>query len=599
VLAQTDAAGLSTALSWTEYGFSTSAMNATRPVINSAGEIYWNLLGGLGKYLADGTQIWYTAYPPGAGDYNTWTLGPDQYGGVHVADTTGALRRYDVDGNLVWTINLPGPATAMAQDAFGNRFVSCGPIVRLGAEPLVAPTIPNPPQGLTVFAGSNAVLSALASGSTPFRYSWWFNGTPVPNATNSTLNLSGISVAQAGLYAVAVSNWAGSVTSAPVAVRVKQVGVFLGSQLLTNGTYALTSPPTLAIYSAFPHGTILYTLDGSAPNLGSPLYTNPFTLWQTATVRALGYSADFSQSETADPVTLIVPPQHTLTATTAGGGSISLTPPGGIYPEGAVVTATATPQAGWSFLRWLGGAAGTSPSVSVTMSGDEAIQAVFGTTLSTTVAGNGHILLAPPGGTYAYGTVVRLTALPQAGSYFGLWGNAASGSANPLFFTVTNATQTVSSLFAPTPAGQVTLAVLINGAGEVTANPAANLFAPTDSVTLTAVPDPGQRFYSWSGDALGTQTSITLAMTQNRVVTANFASRPVLVLNRVAGDGMTAHGFQFTISSDPRLAWQILTSTDQIHWQNLGTVTNVSGRTTFTDAAVAQPTRYYKAAPWP
>src|SRR5207245_1135840 len=105
-----------------------------------------------------------------------------------------------------------------------------------------------------------------------------------------------------------------------------------------------------------------------------------------------------------------------------------------------------------------------------------------------------------------------LTGVPQTGSYFGSWGNAASGNSNPLYFFVTNANPTVSSIFGPTPSGQAALTVLITGQGVVNVNPRANIYSTTQTVTLMAVPDSGQSFLGWSGDAAGTANPLSILM---------------------------------------------------------------------------------------
>src|SRR5207247_8714009 len=121
----------------------------------------------------------------------------------------------------------------------------------------------------------------------------------VLNVTVSNLVLSSAARSNAGAYTVIVTNAAGSVTSAPALLRVKSVALYLGNQLLTNGTYTFASPPTLSIRSAYSDGASFYTLDGSAPSFSSIYYSGPFTVSQSATVRAIGYSADFNQSEEA------------------------------------------------------------------------------------------------------------------------------------------------------------------------------------------------------------------------------------------------------------------------------------------------------------
>jgi hypothetical protein len=297
-------------------------------------------------------------------------------------------------------------------------------------------------------------------------------------------------------------------------------------------------------------------------------------------------------------VNAVVLVNHTLSASSSGGGSVTLNPPGGTYANTNIVTATATPNPGWSFLYWLGDVAGTNPAVNISMERDKVIYAIFGTTLSTTVAGNGQVLLNPPGGLYPYGDTVRLTGLPQPGNYFGSWGNAASGNTNPLYFTISNPTPTVSSVFGTLASTQAALTVLISGSGRVNVNPRANVYPTNQSVTLTAVADAGQSFINWSGDASGAQNPLNISMAQSKVITANFSSRPVLVINRTFGDGFGGGGFRFSLVGDSGQAFQILASTNLNDWQILGTLTNTFGEAQFTDpGALSNRSTFYRVAP--
>ncbi len=59
------------------------------------------------------------------------------------------------------------------------------------------------------------------------------------------------------------------------------------------------------------------------------------------------------------------------------GGSVTLDPSGGTYPEGTVVTLTADPAENYQFAGWSGDASGTSATVSVTMDSDKQATANF------------------------------------------------------------------------------------------------------------------------------------------------------------------------------------------------------------------------------
>jgi hypothetical protein len=206
-------------------------------------------------------------------------------------------------------MNIGSRCNGLISDSYGNRFLSTidGRVLRLGDELLFTPTITNPPIGKITFAGSNHVFSVGGQGSGPLRYYWLLNGAPLPGKTNATLDLNNLTSGQSGDYSVIVSNFVGSVTSTPVVLEVKNVALFLGNQMLTNGSYNFLTPPTLTIGSVFANGSKFYTLDNSTPDFAATFYTAPFTVSTSATVRALGYSADFSQSEEADPVRLDPP----------------------------------------------------------------------------------------------------------------------------------------------------------------------------------------------------------------------------------------------------------------------------------------------------
>ena len=533
----------------------------------------------------------------------SWALNLDWLGGVYVAHNDFPLlqlSRYDSDGHRLWTTDTVTRCTAAISDAYGNLFTSFdnGPIMRFAAEPTLPPVITNLPAGGTVFAGTTTALSVGVAGSSPLTYAWQLQGTNLPAGTSATLTLSNVNVSQSGLYSVIVTNVAGAATSSPVLLRVKSVQFYYGSQLLTNGTYTFPSPPTLSVHSAFAGGSTFYSLDGSAPSFASTLYSGPFVVSQSATVRALGYSSDFLQSEEADAVTIVVLENHTLTASASVGGSVTLNPPGGLFLSTSTVSATATPALGWSFLYWLGDASGTNPVVNLSMERNKTIQAVFGTALSTTVAGGGQVQLFPPGGLYPYGTAVRLTGIPDPGNVFGFWGNAATGNTNPLLLTITAPTQTVSSIFGVTPVGQAALTVLLNGHGRVNISPRANAYVLNQSVSLTAVPDAGQTFLSWSGDASGSQNPLPLTMTAAKVITANFTARPALRVDRPGLEGLTPAGFRLTLVSDPTSVYQLFGSTNLTAWNYLATITNLNGELQFTDPTATNASeKFYKATP--
>jgi hypothetical protein len=461
------------------------------------------------------------------------------------------------------------------------------------------PSIVVPPKSQAVRPGTNVSFSVLASGRQPFSYQWMLNGVSLSGTTNASLTLSNVQPSNAGSYSVNVTNAIATATSSAAVLKVNVVFAFGNGLPLTNAQTSFSGPVTVQLQNAYTNGLIFFTLDGSTPTFASTLYTGPFVVSQSVVLRALGYSADFFQSGQLDPTTVLIVPVYSLTPATSGGGSIAFNPAGGSYLSNTVVSVTATPASGWTFLQWMGDLTGANPVASVTMGGNRRVTAVFGTTLGTTAAGNGSVALSPPGGLYPYGSVVALTAIPQAGNYFGLWGNAASGNVNPLYFTVTNASPTVSCLFASLAGGQAALVVTPSGHGKVTVNPRANVYTVGAGVILTATPDAGQSFLGWTGDASGTSNPLGITMNQSRVITANFTRKPTLSANTSLG-GLTGQGFQLFLDGELGGVYRVDSSTGLVNWLPLMTVTNLYGKVQCVDpAGTNAPRRFYRAMQLP
>jgi hypothetical protein len=366
--------------------------------------------------------------------------------------------------------------------------------------------------------------------------------------------------------------------------------------LLLASNYTFIGSVGLQLWSVFPSGNVFYTLDGSEPTFASVYYAGPFNLSRSATLRVIAYSADFLQAVESPPVYLTIIPKYVLNLTSLGGGAITASPPAGPYVSNTVVTLTPEPSNGWTFLEWRGDASGASPTVALTMNRAKTVQAMFGTTLGTTAAGNGAVNVYPALPIYPYGTLARLTAIPQAGNYFAVWGNAASGSTNPLYFAVTSAAPTVSSLFTALGANQYALTVIPDGFGRVTTTPRANAYTTGASVSLNAIPDPGQQFLTWSGDATGTQNPLTVSMNTGKTITATFSRKPSLAVAPPLG-GLFQDGFRLTIEGEFGQAYRIDASTNLASWAPLTVLSNAYGTAQFTDdSATTSALQFYRAS---
>ncbi len=83
------------------------------------------------------------------------------------------------------------------------------------------PAILAQPDFTNVLAGRTIRLSVTLAGTRPFAYQWFFENNILSGATNAVLEIQNANVAHEGLYQVAVTNVAGSITSALMRVRVQ------------------------------------------------------------------------------------------------------------------------------------------------------------------------------------------------------------------------------------------------------------------------------------------------------------------------------------------------------------------------------------------
>jgi hypothetical protein len=179
----------------------------------------------------------------------------------------------------------------------------------------------------------------------------------------------------------------------------------------------------------------------------------------------------------------------------------------------------------------------------VTMDAAKNVAATFttgsvGYTLSVLLAGAGiGTVTSDPAGincgsdcseTYGAGTLVTLTATPEAGSIFAGWSGACSGT--DLCIVTMDAARDVAATFT-TSSQAYTLTVTLSGTGSgtVTSDPAGidcgadcnESYSVNTLVTLTATPEAGSIFSGWSGACSGTDLCI-VTMDAARMVAATF-----------------------------------------------------------------------------
>jgi hypothetical protein len=104
---------------------------------------------------------------------------------------------------------------------------------------LCPPAITTQPANRTALVGDKPSFTVTATGTTPLAYQWAFDGTNLAGASTDTLLLTNVQPAQAGGYAVVITNVAGSITSSVASLTVLQSGSII-SLSLAEPTISLT-----------------------------------------------------------------------------------------------------------------------------------------------------------------------------------------------------------------------------------------------------------------------------------------------------------------------------------------------------------------------
>jgi uncharacterized repeat protein (TIGR02543 family) len=214
-----------------------------------------------------------------------------------------------------------------------------------------------------------------------------------------------------------------------------------------------------------------------------------------------------------------------------GAGSVTLNPSGSIvqspgatvtFIPGTIVTLTATPNAKYRFVGWTGAVTDpTTITTTILMDRHEIVIAhfAFNEYQLAVEAVNGTVTKSPDQTTYTYGTVVTLTATPDARYRFTGWTGPVTDPNSP---TTTIFMDTFKSVTAHFELNEFQLTVqAINGS--VTKSPDQTTYTSGTVVTLTAQPAPRYRFVKWIGPVADPTTpSTTVLMDTHKNVTASF-----------------------------------------------------------------------------
>jgi uncharacterized repeat protein (TIGR02543 family) len=369
-------------------------------------------------------------------------------------------------------------------------------------------------------SGTNVTLTATPDASSVFS-GWSGDATGSSSTVMITMNSNkSMTATFNALYTLTVTKsgtGTGAVTSSPSGINC---GATCSYQFVSNTNVTLTATPdSSSIFSGW-SGDVT----GSSSTVMITMNSNK------------NMTATFT-------------PKCTLTITKSGNGGGAVTSsPSGIncgatcsyqFVPDTNVTLTATPDSSSVFSGWSGDATGSSSTVMITMNANKNMTATFNAlytlTLTKTGTGTGTVTSNPSGincGTtcsyqFVSGTNVILTATPDSLSVFSGWSGDAAGSSSPVTITMNsnkNVTATFNALYT------LTVTKSGDGGGTVSSSPSgincggtcSYQFVSGTNVILTATPDSLSVVSGWSGDATGTNSTVTITMNSNKSVTAIF-----------------------------------------------------------------------------
>jgi uncharacterized repeat protein (TIGR02543 family) len=428
--------------------------------------------------------------------------------------------------------------------------------------------------------------------------SWFNNGAPSGNPTLGSpiqLNLGGRGIRDLvrlsnGTYIVvagsyddaqngALYRWTGNASDAPVA-------------LSSFNTAALNMESVMGVNES---GALSLTkLQGISDNGSTIFYNDAIEAKDLAQNNFKKYRSDILTGNLAVTYSL------TTNANPVAGGSVSGS---GTYNSGTVVTVTATPAAGYTFVNWSGDASGTNATTTVTMNSNKSVSANFQLSAPTTYTLSTSASPAAGGtvsgaGSYNSGAVVTVTATPAAGYTFVNWSGDASGT-NATTTVTMNSNKSVTANFQLSAPTTYTLSTSASPAAGGAVSGAGSYNSGT-VVTVSATPAAGYTFVNWSGDASGTNATTTVTMSANKSVTANFqvtapttytlttAASPVAG-GTVSGAGSYNSGTVVTVTATPAAGYTF------VNWAGDASGTNAT--TTVTMSANKSVTANFQVTP--
>ena len=339
----------------------------------------------------------------------------------------------------------------------------------------------------------------------------------------------------------------------------------------TSGSF--TNPVYVTLNCATPLNAIIhYTTDGTIPTKDSPIYTGPFWLSESATVKAIGYACAFKPSSVAASQLTVNIPGARITGlpTPSTGGTVS---GGGVVAHGSNVTLCATANSCSTFANWTEGGTvvSTSPCYAFVAVSNRTLLAnftLFTRTISAAVSPGGTGT-ATGGGAVDCGSNVTVCATANPCYKFANWTDGGTlVSTQPCYSFSAVSNRTLAANFIPS-----------NNAIDTSATPPAagttsggGTFGCGSNVTVIATPIGCYTFANWTegGTVVSSAASYSFPAAGDRALVAHFNPATVNISlsvtpsgsGTIGGAGPVSCGANVTVVATPNPTYGFVQWTD-------------------------------------
>jgi len=138
-------------------------------------------------------------------------------------------------------LSYSGTLYSVTVTNFAGSATSSNALLTVNPAPLVTPRITMQLSNRTAVVGSNVTFTIAATGTQPLSYQWNLNGSTPAWATNASVTLTNVQLAQAGIYFVTITNVAGSVVSSNALLTVNLLP--FSARRYVNASNATPSSP--------------------------------------------------------------------------------------------------------------------------------------------------------------------------------------------------------------------------------------------------------------------------------------------------------------------------------------------------------------------